>query len=277
VSAIPDSLTAAVVQLSSQDDVPANLARVTRWVREAARAGAKLVALPENFAFMGEEENKRAIAEEVRTGATGPIVSALAAAAKENGVFLVAGGMPEKSDDPARPFNTSVLVTPEGAITATYRKIHLFDVDLPDGTKLEESRATSRGALEPRVTQVGPVPLGMTICYDVRFPELYRALAIAGARVITVPAAFTVTTGKDHWHVLLRARAIEDQVFILAPAQHGKHPKARLTYGKSLIVDPWGDVIAQCPEGEGLALARLDFAAQDRVRASLPSLQHRRL
>jgi predicted amidohydrolase len=276
VTAVPNVLTAAVVQLSSQSDVKENLARVAHWVREAARGGAKLVALPENFAFMGEEEDKRAAAEDL--GGTGPIVTALAKAARDNEVFLVAGGMPERSHDPDRPYNTSALLSPAGALMARYRKIHLFDVDLADGTKLEESRATERGETELQdLSVVGGAPLGMTVCYDVRFPELYRALTRKGARIITVPAAFTVTTGKDHWHVLLRARAIEDQVFVLAPAQHGKHPKGRQTYGKSLIVDPWGDVLAQCADGEGFALARLDFAAQDRVRAALPSLAHQRL
>ena len=277
----------AVVQLSSQDDVGANLARARHWIAEAAKAGAELVALPENFAFMGEEDEKRAIAEPVaRAGAAsaaathGPIVASLVAAAKENKVWIVGGGMPESSDDPARPFNTSVLVDPNGAVTATYRKIHLFDVELSDGTSLRESRATSAGG-EPVVADVvstsGRTRLGMTVCYDLRFPELYRKLEAAGARVVTIPSAFTLTTGKDHWHVLLRARAIENQVYVVAPAQHGKHPRGRQTYGKALVCDPWGEVIAQCAEGEGFALARVDFAYQDRVRAALPCLTHRRL
>ena len=284
----------AVVQLSSQDDVAANLARARHWIAEAAKAGAELVALPENFAFMGEEDLKRTIAERVpapsesvserararEDAPLGPIVSALAAAAKESGVWIVGGGMPEASDDAARPFNTSVLVDPRGVVAATYRKIHLFDVDLADGTSLRESRATSAGG-EPIVADVdtpsGRTRLGMTVCYDLRFPELYRKLEAAGARVVTVPSAFTLTTGKDHWHVLLRARAIENQVYVLAPAQHGKHLRGRQTYGKALVCDPWGEVIAQCAEGEGFALARLDFAYQDRVRAALPCLAHKRL
>jgi predicted amidohydrolase len=271
-------LVAAVVQLSSQDDIAANLAGVARWVGEAARAGAKLVTLPENFAFMGEEPAKRQAAEEISASATGPIVRALRTAAKEHGVFVVGGGMPEKSHDADRPYNTSVLVDPAGSIIATYRKIHLFDVDLLDGTKLEESRSTGRGETESQpLPSVGSALLGMTVCYDVRFPELYRSLTGLGARMITVPAAFTVTTGKDHWHVLLRARAIENQIFVLAPAQCGSHPRGRQTYGKSLIVDPWGDVLAQCADGEGFAIARLDFEAQQRVRAALPCLSHKRL
>jgi predicted amidohydrolase len=271
-------LTAAVVQLNCQDDVAANLERARRWVAEAAKAGARLVALPENFAFMGEESQKRSIAEEVDAAASGPIVAMLRDAASRAGVFLVAGGMPEKSGDADRPYNTSLLVSPAGKVVAAYRKIHLFDVDLPDGTSLKESRATTAGPTDPLVTaEVDGAPLGMTVCYDVRFPELYRALERKGARLVTVPAAFTLTTGKDHWHVLLRARAIENQIFVLAPAQTGKHPKGRQTYGKSLIVDPWGDVLGQCGEGEGFATARLDFAYQDRVRASLPSPRHGRL
>lgn len=275
-------MRAAVIQLSSQDDVAKNLERARALIGEAARAGAELIGLPENFAFMGEEAQKREIAESTGdgSGAPGPITTAITDAARAHGVWIVAGGMPETSPDAARPFNTSLLVAPDGRVAARYRKIHLFDVDLPDGTKLLESGATSAGS-DPVISEIGTsadkTKLGMTICYDVRFPELYRRLSDAGARIVTVPAAFTLTTGKDHWHVLLRARAIENQVFVLAPAQHGKHPRNRATYGKSLIVDPWGDVLAQCGEGEGFAFAKLDFAAQDRVRASLPCLSHRRL
>jgi predicted amidohydrolase len=267
-------MLAAVIQLSSQDDVSKNLARATRLIAEAARAGAQLVALPENFAYVGDEEGKLSIAE--RVDGKGPILAALAAAARESSVHVIAGGMPELSEDRQKPYNTSVLLDPHGAPVAAYRKVHLFDVDLPDGTLLRESDATTPGH-DAVVARVRDVPLGMTVCYDLRFPELFRALERRGARIITVPSAFTLTTGKDHWHVLLRARAIENQVFVLAPAQHGKHPRGRQTYGKSLIVDPWGDVLAQCGEGEGFAVARLDFAYQDRVRAALPCLAHRRL
>lgn len=270
----------AVIQLSSQDDVTKNLERVQTLVAEAARAGAKLIALPENFAFMGEEQNKREIAESTDEDSAGPITKAILTAAKSAGAWVVAGGMPEASGDAARPYNTSLLVTPDGHVAARYRKIHLFDVDLADGTRLLESGSTRAGAA-PITAEIRTgsetVKLGMTICYDVRFPELYRKLVEQGARMITVPAAFTLTTGKDHWHVLLRARAIENQVFVLAPAQHGRHPRGRATYGKSLIVDPWGDVLAQCSEGEGFATARIDFAAQDRVRASIPCLSHRKM
>jgi predicted amidohydrolase len=265
----------AVVQLNTQDSVPENLARVRHWVSQAAAAGAQLVALPENFAFMGEEAQKREFAERLDGAFPGPMLGALAETAAKHGVWIVGGGMPERSDDVTRPYNTSVLVDPNGNVAATYRKVHLFDVSLPDGTTLRESAATSAGS-EPVTAEVLGVRLGLTVCYDVRFPELYRLLVDQGARVVTVPAAFTLTTGKDHWHALLRARAIENQVYVLAPAQHGKHPRGRQTYGKSIIVDPWGEVIAQCSEGEGFAGARLDFAYQDRVRMSLPSLLHRK-
>jgi predicted amidohydrolase len=265
----------AVVQLSSQDDVALNLERARHWIDQAAAEGAQLVALPENFAFMGEEARKRELAERLDGAFPGPILAALSEAATARGVWVLGGGMPEKSDDPSRPYNSSVLVDPKGAIAATYRKVHLFDVSLPDGTSLRESAATSAGS-EPVTTEVLGVRVGLSICYDVRFPELYRRLVEQGARIVTVPSAFTLTTGKDHWHALLRARAIENQVYVLAPAQHGKHPRGRQTYGKSLVVDPWGEVIAQCSEGDGVVLAHLDFEYQDRVRNSLPALLHRR-
>jgi predicted amidohydrolase len=268
-------MRAAVVQLNAQDDVFENLSRVRHWVGRAAAAGAQLVALPENFAFMGEEGTKRELAERVDGATPGPVLGALIEGAREHGVWIVGGGMPERSEDVARPFNTSVLVSPRGEIAATYRKVHLFDVSLPDGTTLRESASTSAGS-EAVTAEVLGVPLGLSVCYDLRFPELYRRLVGQGARVVTVPAAFTLTTGKDHWHVLLRARAIENQVYILAPAQHGKHPRGRQTYGKSAIVDPWGEVVAQCSEGEGFAVAELDLAYQDRVRSALPALLHRK-
>jgi predicted amidohydrolase len=265
----------AVVQLTSQDIVAENLARVRHWLAQAAAAGAKLITLPENFAFFGEEAQKRELAERLDGAFPGPILGALAEAAAKHGVWIVGGGMPERSDDPARPYNTSVLVDPKGQIAASYRKVHLFDVSLADGTSYRESAATSAGS-EAVTAEVLGVRVGLSVCYDVRFPELYRRLVDQGARIVTVPAAFTLTTGKDHWHALLQARAIENQVYVMAPAQHGKHPRGRQTYGKSIIVDPWGEVVAQCSEGEGFAAADLDFAYQDRVRTSLPSLLHRK-
>lgn len=265
----------AVAQLNSQDDLAANLARAKHWIGRAAEGGAKLVVLPENFAFMGEEAAKREIAERIDRAHPGPIVGALAEAAAAHRIWVIGGGMPERSADPARPYNTSVVVDANGGVVSTYRKVHLFDVSLPDGTSACETAATTPGS-EAVTTEVLGVRVGLSICYDLRFPELYRRLIDQGARVITVPAAFTLTTGKDHWHPLLRARAIESQAYVLAPGQNGKHPRGRQTYGKSVVIDPWGEVVAQCSEGEGVAVARLDFEYQDRVRSSLPSLLHRK-
>ena len=271
---LPEPLSVAAIQMSSQDDVAKNLTRASALVEDAAGRGAEIAVLPENFAFMGEEDEKRRIAEP--GDGTGPILQAVRELARRAKVHVVAGGMPEKSGDAARPFNTSFLVAPDGSIAGRYRKVHLFDVEIPHGPTLVESNATTAGDLDVRVVDACGTKIGMTVCYDLRFPELYRKLGALGARIVTVPAAFTLTTGKDHWHTLLRARAIENQVFVVAAAQHGKHPRGRMTYGKSLVVDPWGDVLAQAGEGEGYALARLDFAYQDQVRAGLPCLTHRR-
>jgi predicted amidohydrolase len=265
-------------QMSSQGDVGENLARAEALVAEAARRGATSVLLPENFAYMGDEEGKRGIAEDLNR-ADGVIARALAALCRAHNVAIVAGGMPERSADPARPFNTCAVFAPDGTVVARYRKVHLFDVDLGDGaeaTRYRESASTMPGDA-PVTADVGGVSVGLSVCYDLRFPELYRALSKAGADAIVVPAAFTLLTGKDHWHVLLRARAIESQAYVIAAAQWGKHPRGRQTYGKSCIVDPWGEVIAQASEGEGVITATLDPAYVERVRASLPALLHRRM
>lgn len=265
----------AVIQQNSQESVEHNLARSKELILAAAADGARIIGLPENFAFMGEEADKRRVAEDV--DGTGPIMRALRDFGRESGAFVFGGGLPERSDDPNRPFNTSVLVSPTGEVVARYRKIHLFDVDMPDGShSYRESRATSAGD-DPVVAEAFGAKVGLTVCYDLRFPELYRKLTDLGARIVTVPAAFTLMTGKDHWHALLRARAIENQVFVMAPAQHGRHPGNRQTYGKALIIDAWGDILAQCPDGDGHAIAKLDFTAQDQIRKILPALTHRRL
>jgi deaminated glutathione amidase len=266
-------ITAAAAQMQSQDNLAENLAVAAELVEKAKRRGATLVVLPENFAFMGNEDEKRGIAESLNDA--GPIVSSLRKMARENAVFLIGGGMPERSDDPARPFNTSVLLSPAGDVVASYRKIHLFDVEVGDGASYHESKATSAGD-RVVVADVGGVAVGMSVCYDVRFPELYRKLADKGAVLATVPAAFTLMTGKDHWHVLLRARAIESQLVVVAAAQCGIHPKGRRTYGKSCIIDPWGDVLAQAPDGVGIVSATVDLERALAVRKSLPSLTHRR-
>jgi deaminated glutathione amidase len=268
-----DAIELAAVQMSSQDDVSHNLERARALVLEAARKGARLVVLPRNLAYMGPEDGKRAAAESLDPP-DGTIARTLSMAASDAGVYVVAGGIPERSDDPRRPYNTCAVFAPDGSLLARYRKIHLFNVDLPDGTRLHESAANLAGT-EPVAVEVDGFKLGLSICYDVRFPELYRRLVDLGAQLLVVPAAFTLTTGKDHWHVLLRARAIESQCYVVAPGQWGKHPGSGFTYGKSIIVDPWGEVIAQCSEGEGVCTATASRAYLDKVRASLPSLQHR--
>lgn len=270
-------ITVAAAQMQSQDNLSENLSVAAELVRKGTRRGATLVVLPENFAFMGNEDEKRGIAEAIggEASAEGPILSALRKMARDNSVFLIGGGMPERSTDPARPFNTSVLLSPAGEVVASYRKIHLFDVEVGDGASYHESKATSAGD-RVVVADVGGVAVGMSVCYDVRFPELYRKLADKGAVLATVPAAFTLMTGKDHWHVLLRARAIESQLVVVAAAQCGIHPKGRRTYGKSCIIDPWGDVLAQAPDGVGIVCTTVDLERALRVRQSLPSLSHRR-
>jgi predicted amidohydrolase len=269
----PDMLRVAAVQMNCQREREANLARCRELVAEAAAVGARVVVLPENFSFFGPEEEKRAIAEPL--DAAGPIVSMLKSAARDHDLWLIGGGMPEASGDPQRPHNSCVVVAPDGSIKARYRKIHMFDVEIGDGAEYRESAATMPGS-DTVVVEVEGVKLGLSICYDLRFPELYRRLSDAGAQVLLVPSAFTLATGKDHWHVLLRARAIEAQAYVVAAAQWGRHGK-RVTYGKSCIIDPWGEVIAQASEGEGIACADIDIAYLDAVRAKVPSLTHRTL
>jgi len=270
-----ESTVIAAVQMSSQADVGENLDRAAALIREGARRSARIALLPENFAYFGDEAGKRAHAEELSPGAPpGPIACRLADLARELGIHVIAGGMPERSADPARPYNTCAVFGPDGELAAKYRKCHLFDVDLGE-RPYRESAATTPGD-EAVAARLGDLQVGLSICYDLRFPELYRALSALGAEVLVVPAAFTVTTGKDHWHVLLRARAIEAQAYVVAAAQWGKHPLGRLTYGKSCIIDPWGEVVAQASEGEGVITAVIDVAYLEQVRSSVPSLKHRR-
>lgn len=268
-----DELNVAALQLNSQADVAQNLERCRQLVARAASRGAELVLLPENFAYFGPEQGKRALAEDLPDGV---VSSTLRALACEHGVYIAGGGFPERTADPERPHNTLLLVGPDGADLATYRKIHLFDVELGNGGTYSESAATSAGS-SVVVAEVAGFRVGLSICYDLRFPELYRAQSEQGAELLLVPAAFSLHTGKDHWHVLLRARAIESQAFVLAAAQQGAHPGGRQTYGHSLVVDPWGTIIAEASDGEGVVVTTLERSRLDAVRRSLPSLKHRRL
>ena len=267
------SFLCACVQMTSRADVAENLEKIRRLTAKAAERGAQLVVLPENFAFMGLGENdKSAIAEPLGDG---PIQMTLAELARANKVWLVGGGFPEKTATP-KVHNTCLVYAPDGTRAAVYRKIHLFDVQIPGAAEFMESRTVAPGA-EPVVVETPLAPIGLSICYDVRFPELYRELTKRGARVVVVPAAFTMHTGKDHWHALLKARAIENQVYVVAPAQFGRSNEKRLSFGHSLIIDPWGAILADASDKEGIVLAEIDLDLQDKVRRELPALEHRRL
>jgi predicted amidohydrolase len=266
--------TVAAVQMTSTADVAANLDTAERLCRRAADRGSELTVLPECFAFLGPEEDKLNHAEPLPAG--GPTLNRFAGLAKKTGTELVLGGFWERADRADRVRNACVHIASDGSIRSIYRKIHLFDVELGDGTVLRESDTVEAGT----ETVVTPAPfggLGLSVCYDVRFPELYRQLVDRGAIALAVPAAFTATTGKDHWHVLLRARAIESQCYLIAAAQYGHHYGPRLSYGHALICDPWGRILAECDDGEGVITAVVDPGVVDRVRAEVPSLRHRRL
>jgi predicted amidohydrolase len=268
------SVIAAVVQMTSGSDLERNLARAAEWIAAAARRGAELVALPEMFPLM-REEGAAAVNPHAQDVPDGPVLRFLSEQAATHRIVLAGGSFPERIPGDARVFNTSTVFGTEGELLALYRKIHLFDVDLP-GATLRESARVAAGS-EIAVAKTAACTLGLSICYDVRFPELYRQLAERGAQVLLVPSAFTVPTGRDHWEVLLRARAIENQCFVVAAAQFGDHNPTRRSYGRSLVVDPWGTVLCTVPDGEGIALAELDFARQADIRRRLPALRHRRL
>ncbi|MBI3932247.1 MAG: carbon-nitrogen hydrolase family protein [Acidobacteria bacterium] len=265
-------LLAAVVQMTSTADVERNLATAEALVAESAGRGARLVGLPENFAFLRSEGEPVPEAQDL----DGPWVRRMAAAAARHGVTLLLGSIPERIPGDTRIHNTGVLLGPEGSTLAVYRKIHLFDIDLPGLEHLKESRAVAPGRhLVVAETPAGTI--GLSVCYDLRFPELYRELVRRGARILAIPSAFTDRTGKDHWEVLLRARAIENLAFVLAPAQVGVHGKGRASHGHAMIVDPWGTILAQVSDVEGVAVAELDFDRQERLRRELPVLAQVRL
>ncbi|MFZ5446116.1 MAG: carbon-nitrogen hydrolase family protein [Myxococcota bacterium] len=262
----------AAIQMCSGADKSQNLDTATRLIRKAAESGAQFIGLPENFAWMGPEPERDENAESL----TGPSLSRMASLAREFRVTILAGSILEEGAPDGRLYNTSALFGPDGKALGLYRKIHLFDVEVGDGQTYRESAKVAPGT-EVVVAETALGRVGLSVCYDLRFPELYRKHAEQGAVLLTVPAAFTLMTGKDHWEVLLRARAIENQAYVLAPAQQGRHPKDRLTWGHAMVVDPWGLVIARASEGEGVAIAELDPAYLEKVRRSLPALQHRRL
>jgi predicted amidohydrolase len=264
----------ALVQTTSTDDLAANLRAASMQVEEAAGRGASLIALPENFAFLRREGGPIPCAQ----GLDGEIVGCLRGLARRLHVRILGGSFPEAVPNDARVFNSSVLISPTGEVEALYRKIHLFDVDLgaSGGGVYRESAVIAPGE-EVVIAKTPDAVIGLSVCYDLRFPELYRALAARGAQILAVPSAFTRETGKDHWEVLLRARAIENQAFVIAPAQCGRHSETRASHGRSLIVDPWGLVLAQGGDQPCVVMADCDLGELARIRASLPALEHRRL
>lgn len=270
------------MQLCATPDVAHNLANAARLTREARERGAATVLLPEAFAFLGPESEKAAILEPLPDPAapdaafeSGPILSACQDLARETAVHLVLGGFHEAAAETGKSYNTCVHIDPAGRVVARYRKIHLFDVALADGTVLRESARTLPGS-GPVVTGTPFGALGLSVCYDLRFPYLYQALVDQGAVALTVPSAFTRPTGAAHWHVLLRARAIETQCYLIAPAQHGRNWDKRSSFGHSLIIDPWGEIVAELPDGDGVITAEVDPQRLESVRSQLPSLSHRR-
>lgn len=263
---------AACVQLRSSDDVQENIRTTSELIREASSMGAQFVATPENTTLMAPDGGAKL--ERSFDEAHDPALPAFAALAEELGLWLLVGSLAIKVSD-TKTANRSFLIDPKGRVTARYSKIHLFDVDLPSGEKYRESNTVAGGDSATLAdTPFGKI--GMTICYDLRFPHLYRALAQKGAFLLTVPSAFTETTGKAHWHVLLQARAIENGAFVMAPAQGGMHANGRKTYGHSLIVAPWGEILAEAGTDPSVIVADIDPAAVTDARSRVPNLQHDR-
>ena len=263
-------MTAAAIQMSSTPEKEENLETAERLIREAVAAGAELVALPELWSCHGLEK----VYEENSEPVPGPTTEFLGRLARELGVYVLGGSILEGEPGAERLFNTSTFFEPSGELVAVYRKIHLFDVKAPDREYLE-SKLIAPGR-EIVTVNAGVATLGLSVCYDLRFPELYRLLALRGAEILAVPAAFTLQTGKDHWELLLRARAVENQAYVVAPAQWGQKTDGRWTYGRSMIVDPWGTILAQCPDRDGHALATLDLDYLDQFRTDFPALANRR-
>jgi deaminated glutathione amidase len=265
------SYLAAAVQMNSLPDLQKNLAQAEELIELAARRGAELVGLPENFSFLGDEEGKLAQAEAIAIESE----KFLKTMAQRYQVTILGGGYPVPVET-GKVFNTALLVAPNGEELARYEKVHLFDVNLPDGNTYRESATVVAGTRIPPIypsKELGN--LGLSVCYDVRFPELYRQMTQMGAEVLFVPAAFTAHTGKDHWQVLLQARAIENTCYVIAPAQTGKHNSLRQSHGHAMIIDPWGVILADAGEMPGVAIAEIVPGRLEQVRRQMPSLQHR--
>jgi len=265
------SLSVALVQMNSGADKGANIDAALAAIDEAASSGARLITLPEVWPYLGPDSGNAEAAESI----PGPLSEMLAERARRHGIYLHIGSMFERVEGEDRLFNTTLVFDPAGEQIARYRKIHLFDVDLEHDTSYRESDTIAPGD-EVVTFELDGTTVGLTICYDLRFPELFRLLALRGAEVIMLPAAFTLTTGKDHWETLIRARAIENGVFMLAPAQVGQHPPGLWCYGRSMVVDPWGLVIAQAADRPMILHATIDLDEVARVRRQVPSLANRR-
>jgi predicted amidohydrolase len=265
-----EMLRVAAVQMNSRDDKAQNVATALELIDRAAASGARLVALPEVWTYLGPEQANRANAEPI----PGPTIARLAARARRHGIYLHCGSIYEVRAGDPRVFNTTALLDPNGDVVATYSKIHMFDVVLDGVAAYQESATVSPGDAIVTV-DVDGITVGLAICYDLRFPELFRILALRGAELIVLPAAFTLTTGKDHWEVLIRARAIENGVFMLAPAQVGTYGDGKWCYGRSLIVDPWGTVLATAPDAETVIAADLERDRLRQIRRQVPSLANR--
>jgi predicted amidohydrolase len=264
--------TAAAIQMLASDDKEANLREAETGIREAASRGAKVIALPEVFNWRGAKEDEKKNAEPL----SGPTAQLVAGLARELGIYLLAGSFLEDIPEVKKSYNTSLFFGPDGKQLARYRKIHLFDVAIERGVTALESETREHGN-EVVVAETEFGKMGLTICYDLRFPELYRGLVDKGAQVIFVPAAFTAFTGEAHWEPLLRARAIENQVYIIASDQIGHNPKSFATYGNSMIVDPWGRIIARASDMPAVITAEIDLGYLAKVRKELPALAHRKL
>ncbi|TCT20470.1 putative amidohydrolase [Melghiribacillus thermohalophilus] len=261
----------AVIQMTSLDNWDENMEKAEAMIDQAANKGADLVALPEYFPIQGRWNDRLKHAENLH----GDTVTRLIEKAKTHGVHILGGTILEKSSQGEKAYNTSVLISPKGEILASYRKIHLFDVDIPGKESIRESNYLNPGKeIVTADTSLGT--MGLSICYDLRFPELYRALALAGAEIIFVPSAFTLYTGLQHWEALLRARAIENQCYMIAPAQYGTYPPGKMNFGNSMIVDPWGTVVARAPEEETVIYAEIDLKRLKKVRQNMPCFDHRR-
>ena len=263
---------AAAVQMLASSDKDANLKEAEARIREAAAKGAQLVALPEVFNWRGEKGEEKLFAEQV----PGPTSTLMAQIAGQLNIFLLAGSILEELPGSNKVYNTSLLFDPRGRLLARYRKIHLFDVQIEGGVSTMESE-TRQGGEEVVAAETELCRMGLTICYDLRFPELFRALVAKGAELIFVPSAFTALTGEAHWEPLLRARAIENQVYIIAPDQVGHNPKSFAAYGHSMMVDPWGRILARASDRPGVVFAEIDLTYLAKIRAQLPALSHRKV